>query len=246
MRGVILLLGLTLTTTTFSAYHTQGWQWYNEVVIEDDIDKEEPPVPTMSYTQQMAEFHAYHKEAHDKAVITQDVEDVAYAARLNQWMMEQSKGYGRAMKQALLKYPNLSHELKFPTAQVARQVAYQEQKKEQTRAISRLSKQYGLFYFYRGGNPYDQKMAQSVQDLADEYQIALIGFAVDGKALPEIKNNQHHRNQMQSLEVKALPALFLVDPKAKKSQPLAYGFVAQDEVKQHYVDIATQYGEEKI
>ncbi len=129
---------------------------------------------------------------------------------------------------------------------MARQVAYQEEKKEQSRAIETLSKQYGLFYFYRGGNAYDQAMAESVQDLANQYNISLIGFPVDGQALAVIKNNHTHTNQMQSLGVKALPALFLVDPIHKKSHPLAYGFIAQDDVKKHYVDIATNFGREEI
>ena len=262
----LLVIGVSLLSVFFSAtsnaaYRAQGWSWYNSAVVDYTDDEEQPKQPKqpkdvtviqkaksapMSYSQQLADFQAYYKEVYDKALITQNVEDVAYAAQLNKWMMEQSKGYGRAYKEALLKYPELSHELKFPTAQVARQVAYQEQKKEETRAIKALSEKYGLFYFYRGGNAYDQAMAASVQDLADQYHIALIGFPVDGKALKAIKNNHTYTNQMQTMGVKALPALFLVDPVHKKSQALAYGFIAQDDVKQHYVDIATDFGREKI
>jgi conjugal transfer pilus assembly protein TraF len=246
---------LLFSTSSHAAYRAQGWSWYNSAVVDYTDDDEQlkqvkevtvAQQSPMSYSQQLAGFQAYYKEVYDKALITQNVEDVAYAAQLNKWMMEQSKGYGRAYKEALLKYPELSHELKFPTAQVARQVAYQEQKKEETRAIEALSEKYGLFYFYRGGNAYDQAMAASVQDLADQYHIALIGFPVDGKALKAIKNNHVYTNQMQTMGVKALPALFLVDPVNKKSKALAYGFIAQDDVKQHYVDIATDFGREKI
>jgi type-F conjugative transfer system pilin assembly protein TraF len=248
----IVCLGIFYSTGSSAAYRAQGWSWYNSAPV-DYSDEGEPPkqviaiekVP-LSYSQQLADFQAYHKEVYDKALITQNVDDVAHAAQLNQWVMEQSKGYGRALKEALLKYPELSHELKFPTAQVARQVAYQEEKQEQHRAIEALSEKYGLFYFYRGGNAYDQAMAASVQDLANQYNIALIGFPVDGHALKAIKNNHTYTNQMQTLGVKALPALFLVDPIHKKSTALAYGFIAQDDVKAHYVDIATDFGREKI
>ena len=89
-------------------------------------------------------------------------------------------------------------------------------------------------------------MAQSVQDLADEYHIKLIGFATDNTPLPQIKNNQVHHGQMNTLGVKALPALFLVNPKTKQAMPLAYGFIAQDNVKDHFVDLATNYGEDPL
>ena len=251
----IVCLGIFYSTGSSAAYRAQGWSWYNSAPVDYNDEDERPNQVTvtqqtnnvpMSYSQQLADFQAYHKEVYDKALITQNVDDVAHAAQLNQWVMEQSKGYGRALKEALLKYPELSHELKFPTAQVARQLAYKEEKQEQHRAIEALSQQYGLFYFYRGGNAYDQAMAASVQDLANQYNIALIGFPVDGQALKAIKTNHRYTNQMQTLGVKALPALFLVDPIHKKSTALAYGFIAQDDVKAHYVDIATDFGREKI
>ena len=257
LKSIIVIIffgmGMFNATVSVAAYRAQGWSWYNSAAVDYSDDDESATkqvtvtqkVP-MSYSQQLADFQAYYKESYDKAVITQNVEDVAYAAHLNKWMIEQSKSYGAALKEALLKYPELSHELKFPTAQVARQVAYQEEKKEQGRAIKELSEKYGLFYFYRGADPYDQAMASSVQDLADQYGISLIGFPVDGQALKAIKNNHTYTNQMQTMGVKALPALFLVDPVHRKSKALAYGFIAQDDVKAHYVDIATDFGREKI
>ena len=115
------------------AYKAQGWNWYNTPYIDYSDDEDEKPIQPIiqpvpiSYSQQMLDFKNYYKEVQDKAVITQNVEDVAYAAQLRSWMMEQSKSYGRSMEKALMKYPSLSHELKFPTAQVARQVSYHEQ-----------------------------------------------------------------------------------------------------------------------
>jgi conjugal transfer pilus assembly protein TraF len=236
-----------------AAYKAQGWNWYNTPYIDysDDDEDEKPiqpviqPVP-ISYSQQMLDFKKYYKEMQDKAVITQNVEDVAYAAQLRSWMMEQSKSYGRSMEKALMKYPSLSHELKFPTAQVARQVSYHEQQQKINEAIKLISQHFGLFYFYKGNNLYDQAMAPSVQELADMYGLVLIGFPVDGVALKSIKNNHVYSNQMQALGVKALPALFLVNPKTKQSIPLTYGFVAQDTVKDHFLKVVTDFGKNPL
>ena len=250
MRILLYMLLALLSAPTFAAYRSQGWNWYSSPPVDysDEADQDDTTNNNapQSYADKIEALQAHHKESLSRAIMTQSVEDVAYAMRLNQWMMEQANGYGRAFKQALLKYPELSHELKFPTAQVARQVAWQEKKDKRNKAIARFSEDYGLFYFYRGKNRYDQAMAQSVQDLADEYQIKLIGFAIDNQPLPEIKNNQVHRGQMKTLGVQASPALFLVNPKTKQAMPLAYGFIAQDDVKDHFVDLATNYGEEPL
>lgn len=249
MKYLLLAVSLLLSINSFGLYRGQGWSWYSIPAVdytEDAPTQANTATPPTTYSEKMERFQAHYKEALNKAVLTQDVEDVADAARLHKWMMEQSQNYGTAMKQVLLKYPELSNEIKFPTAQLARQVAYQEKKATRKQAIEQLSKTHGLFYFYQGGSPYDQTMAQSVQDLADEYGIALIGFAVDGQPLPQIKNNKPHSKQMQNLGVKALPALFLVNPKTKQSMPLAYGFIAQDDVKDRFVDLATNYGKETL
>lgn len=249
MKQIIFLLGMMLSLNSFAVYRSQGWNWYAIPAVdysEDAPTQANTATPPESYSAQMERFQAHYKEALNKAVLTQDVEDVAYAARLHKWMIEQSQNYGNAMKQVLLKYPELSNEIKFPTAHLARQVAYQEKKAERKAAIEKLSKTHGLFYFYQGASPYDQTMAPSVQDLADEYGIHLIGFAVDGHPLPDIKHNKPHTKQMQHLGVKALPALMLVNPKTQASMPLAYGFIAQDDVKDRFVDLATNSTKEPL
>ena len=250
MRILLFILLFLLSLPAFTAYRSQGWNWYSRPPVDysDEVaqDNTTPHNAPESYADKIEALQAHHKEALSRAIITQSVEDVAYAMRLHQWMMEQANGYGRSFKQALLKYPELSHELKFPTAQVARQVAWQEKKAQRNKAIAKFSEDYGLFYFYRGKNRYDQAMAQSVQDLADAHQIKLIGFTTDNVPLPQINHNQVHHGQMNTLGVKALPALFLVNPKTKQAMPLAYGFIAQDNVKDHFVDLATNYGEEPL
>ncbi|MCF6768397.1 type-F conjugative transfer system pilin assembly protein TraF [Thiotrichales bacterium 19S11-10] len=252
MKFILIFLSICLSSNLFAAYQSHGWHWYSSDYIDYSDDEksivikpqvEEKPI---SYSQQLEEFRRYYKEVQDKAVITKDVNDVAYAAKLRAWMMKNSIEYGQSFKEALLKYPELSANISNPTAQVARQVAFSEKTKSQDRAIRKLSKEFGLFFFYRGNNPYAQAMAKSVQEFADLYDIELIGFPVDGYVLSDIKNNKPYTNQMQALGVKALPALFLANPKERKSMPLAYGFVAQDTIKEHFLDLATHFGKEGI
>ena len=243
MKQIVFLLGIMLSLNSFGVYRSQGWNWYALPAVDytENTPTQVNTAAPETYSQQMERFQAHYKEALNKAELTQDIEDVAYAARLHKWMIEQSQNYGNAMKQVLLKYPELSNELKFPTSHLARQVAHQEKKATRKAAIEKLAKTHGLFYFYQGGSPYDQAMAESVQDLADEYDITLIGFAVDGQPLSQIKHNKPHTKQMQNLGVKALPALVLVNPNTQQSMPLAYGFIAQDDVKDRFVDLATNY-----
>ncbi|MCF6765768.1 conjugal transfer protein TraF [Thiotrichales bacterium 19S3-7] len=249
MRGLLFFVLLSISSISFAAYGSKGWHWYDiNVDYSDDAPKVTQQVieKPISYSQQLEAFHQYYNEVQAKATITNNVKDVAYAALLRKWIVENSIKNGQAMKEALLEYPQLSASVKNPTTDLARQLVFHQNQEKEDRAIRELSKSYGLFFFYKGKDIYANAMAKSVQEFADEYGIALIGYPVDGYAISDIKNNKAYHNEMTVLGVKALPALFLVNPRKRQALPLTYGFVAEDTIKQHYVDIATNFGKREI
>lgn len=268
-----LLFSLLNFDFAFAEYRATGWQWYSSGYVDyHDIENEENKhkgqgnqkkqknkknqkevfsflsnnsTRPISYTAQMKAFNAYAQEVHNKAVITQNVEDVARDSQLQYWMMEQAKNYGIAKAKALVKYPYLSYETKFPTAQIARQVAYSEKVKQQNNAIKHLAKTYGLIYFYRGKNAYDQAMSDSIGRFANQYGMALVGLPVDGVNIKAISVNKPLsivNALVNKLKLRDFPAIMLINPNTGRVIALTYGFVALDEIKKRMLEEATNYG----
>ncbi len=48
-------------------------------------------------------------------------------------------------------------------------------------------------------------------------------------------------SRAQRLGVTHLPALFLVEPGAERYQPLAYGFMTQDDLMKRFLSVATDF-----
>lgn len=253
MKHLFLIILLWLfVAPAVASYNAKGWQWYRlppkkEVLQEETHAASTTPEKEEShYQNQMKAFQAIYAEAQAKAVITRDVEDVARAMQLRQFMMEQSKEYGVAFQKALLKYPELSHQLKFPTQESARSIAHDVEKSDQNIAIKNFAKTHGLFFFYKGRDPYAKGMAETIQRFCNNHQMTLIGVPGDGIALDAIKTNIPPEGQFKTWGVKATPALFLYNNTDKTVQPFAYGFMSGNQIAHQFLQLATDYGQKPL
>ena len=244
-----LLMLLLLANQALAGYNAKGWQWYSppktdetEIFAEEAIQAQS----TLSYREQMKAFQAAYEEAQAKAVITKDIKDVARAMQLRQFMMEESKQYGIAFEKALLIYPELSYELKFPTQDSARMIHHEVENKRRQQAIGSFAKDHGLFLFYKGRDPYSPMLTKTLQEFASVHQMNFIGVSVDGVALDTIEHNVKESGQIKAWGVKALPAVFLYHHETKAVQPFAYGFISGIQIEKQFLQLATDYGQQPL
>uniref|UniRef100_UPI0016547196 conjugal transfer protein TraF n=2 Tax=Erwiniaceae TaxID=1903409 RepID=UPI0016547196 len=140
-----------------------------------------------------------------------------------------------------LDHPDLDYNLDHPHYNSTAPLQQARDQQEQTQAISQLSGQYGLFYFYRGSDPIDAQMAGVVADFARLRHISLIPVSVDGTVSPQVPDSRPDAGQSARMGISHYPALFLVDPKSKSFRPLAYGFMTQDDLAKRFLNVATGF-----
>jgi conjugal transfer pilus assembly protein TraF len=255
-KAITILVGVSLATSSFAVYKSNGWQWYKEKPLIDysdvekhyekkDSDKEESK---LSPTEQMNLFHKEYDNVMNNAYMhPDDKQAVAASMAYRKYTYTMSKKYGNTFKEVLAENPFLSNHLEQPTEQIATQIMREEQSKKEDEAIRRVvSKDYGIFWFYAGQDPMAQAQAKSLQNFADEFDISLIGISMDGIAIKDIKDNRRNKGQAEKFNVKAFPAIFLINPKTEKVHPVSYGFVSIDELKHKIYDVVTRYGKDKL
>ncbi|MWJ65255.1 conjugal transfer protein TraF, partial [Escherichia coli] len=93
----------------------------------------------------------------------------------------------------------------------------------------------------RGNDALDGELAKVVQRFSDEYNVALIPVSMDGARSEALPQTRPDSGQAQRLGVTHLPALFLVEPGAERYQPLAYGFMTQDDLMKRFLSVATDF-----
>lgn len=221
-----------------------GWHWYNEPVPEEENEPEPPeqiPLASLSPTLQKKVMQKLTQEALDTAIMQPSPENAAKFMTLQRFWLTKAGQFERSTQKALLQTPSLDYNLEhsYYNSTVPSQLA--ELRTKEQKAIQELAAEYGLFFFYRGGEAIDNQLASIVSQFAEQYGVALIPISVDGTRSELLPNTRTDSGQIEKMQITHFPALFLVDPKSERYQPLAYGFMTQDALARRFLDIATDF-----
>jgi conjugal transfer pilus assembly protein TraF len=246
-----ILLILLSCSVGFSEHVSQGWAWYNQAdyidynKLNDKYNKEVKSTKKTAL-EKLKEFQKLYENVHAEAVLNPTPTTAAKDLQLRKFMYDKSIDYANASQKALLLHPELSNTLSYPTQQASRVAYYHQQKQQEQLAVEKIAQKYGLFFFYKGSDALANQQATSLQAFADKNHISLIGVSLDGKYIPSIKNNKVNKGQAEAFKVKGYPAIFIANPTKKRVYPVAYGFIAMDELAQRIYQIATDYGRVKL
>lgn len=228
-----------------------GWHWYNEPKKKPSPPKPMPPeqspapqVPELSKlsaVEQAKVLKGYTMEALNRAILYPTAENTATYLRWQKFWTDRGSMFSQSFAAAQLQHPELDYNLEFPHYNsMAPYVQTRDQQQRQS-AISELSREYGLFYFYRGTDPIDVQMAGVVADFARLNHISLIPVSVDGQIAPSVPDSRQDTGQRKAMNVSAFPALFLVAPRSRDYRALAYGFMTQDDLAKRFLNVATGF-----
>lgn len=243
VRIVILLIGLFFAQYSFSEQPI-GYLWYNLPKPKIPVKKKQiqgVPFKSLTYRQQDAVLAYYTKEAWHKAMNQQTVSNMKNYLALQHYWTERATQTSRLFEKTMLYYPQYHYETSHPTNAVGVKISDALQTQKENIAIKSLAKTHGLFYFYRGANPYDQKQSPIIDYFAKNYGMTVIPISVDGVSDPVFPNSRNDSGQSKKLNIRFFPALILVNPKTGRTQPVSYGLVTQDTLARQFLLVATDF-----
>ena len=240
-RAFILLL--CLCSAHLYAGTPPGYLWYNVPAPEEEPEKKKPGVAfkELSYTDRDAVLEFYTMEALHKVRFTHKVEDERAFLALQHYWLNEASAHGQVNQRTLLQYPEYDYSVTHPTSTIGTRL-YDTLKHEQDAGhLKRLARSHGLLFFYRANNPYDQKQIPIVRDFCEQHHFSLIPVSVDGTQSPDLPHSRLDSGQADALGVRFFPAMLLVNPKTRETQPVAYGLTTQDVLTRHLVAVATHF-----
>lgn len=251
MRCQTLILSLVLSTLSypllaqiaeiqhFDRYTPQGWHWYNEA--QDNEVEFESTRPLLTPSQQKKRLQQATQLALDTAILYPTPENFRHYMTWQNFWTAKAGAFSQMAKQAMLKYPDLDYNLQYShyNGTVKTQLARDREKEKA--AISTLASRYGVFFFYRGKQALDGQMARVIKNFVQENRLAVVPVSVDGVINPALPRSRLDRGHSRRMGIVHFPALFLVDPKDQRYQPLAYGFMTQDALARQFLAVATGF-----
>lgn len=226
-----------------------GWFWYNEPKDPPSRpEKPRPPAPQtlpdlskLSAQEQAKVLRGYTMEALNRAILYPTRENTATFLRWQKFWTDRASMFSQSFAAAQLSHPELDYNLEYPHYNsMAPFVQTRDQQKQQD-AVTKLSRQYGLFYFYRGSDPIDVQMAGVVASFAKTNGISLIPVSVDGQVAATLPQSRPDTGQSRAMNITHFPALFLVDPASKNYRALSWGFMTQDDLSKRFLNVATGF-----
>jgi conjugal transfer pilus assembly protein TraF len=133
--------------------------------------------------------------------------------------------------------PELDHTLISPVNQQGRHLQIDLEKGRIRKVIQDLSETYGLFFFFSSDCPYCHQFAPIVKRFAETYEWEVIAISIDGGSLAEFPNAEADNGLYEVWGIKALPALFAVNPTIQNVVPIAYGLTSIDEMESRIITL---------
>lgn len=220
-----------------------GWYWYNEPQPKEDKEPEDPQIPIRQLppVTQMKVLQQMTYESRVRAIMQPSAENSANYLRLQNFWTQQAGLFTQASQKALLKYPDLDYNLQHSHYNGTAKLQLAETRQRTESAISTLAGRYGLFFFYRGNDAIDNQLAAVVSQFSATYGISLVPISVDGTRSEQLAETRPDTGQARKMGITHFPALILVEPGSEQYQPLAYGFMTQDDLAKRFLSIATDF-----
>ena len=225
-----------------------SWQFYNLPEKKYEKEKKVKPSsaqPEMSLEEKaMREMKAIQKKLEESkalAIMSPTTENIAAYKTVQDYFTEKASVFSSQWEKTLLEYPHLDYNIQNSHYNATAAIKTTVERQAQAQAVKLVNQQYGIFFFYRGGEPLDNQLAKVVKEFSLQYDLAIIPISVDGRISSEYPESKKDTGQFTKMNVKYLPAIFLVEPKKGSFKPLSYGFISQDDLARRILNVVTDF-----
>jgi len=152
--------------------------------------------------------------------------------------------YADVWRRVLWQNAELNLGVKNPMNNSAIKVKNRERDKAEIDTITELSKEWGIFFFFKGDCPYCKHMVPALQWLTRSYDMTILPISMDGSSIDGLPPAVRDNGLSQKLGVEVVPLFVLGNVKTGKMVIIGSGVLSlQDFVERIYVLTQTKPGE---
>lgn len=159
-------------------------------------------------------------------------------------LMDRAALFSDVWRRVLWTHPELNYQLRNPVNNAAIPVRDTRRAENERAVLAGLSREWGLFFFFRSDCPYCHRLAPTLKDLSEQYGIAVFPISLDGAGLPEFPRPARDNGMARALGVRVVPLVVLGNVHDRRLLPIGSGVLsAQEIVERIYLLTQTRPGE---
>lgn len=219
--------------------HARGWFWYEDPKPEEEEVPEKKEDQTEQYpaTAELKQYQAKLEEAKAKAVMHPTSKNILDYQQMQYEMIERSGKFSEIWMQNVYRYPHVDASRNAPMFHQAKRIHLEKQRKQKEQTIKKLSKEYGLFFFFKKQCPYCEAFAPIVKMFSEEYDWEVLAISEFGEKLPMFERSLQDNGLAATWGVNSYPSLFAVNPKTGHVIPIANGLISIQEMEERIMAI---------
>ncbi len=216
-----------------------GWHFYcdrkeERQEAEPPPAQPDPPAGTdgPSATERILTLRRALEEARAEAILDPTPAKVAAYLRLQQETLQRAAVFSDAFRRTVWASPALDYTLKRPVGALAKQVWSDGRRQARDAALARLGERFGLIYLGHAGCAGCKVFGPLLRAFAMRHGLDVLAVSLTGQALegwPEAVADNGRAARL-GLGNAPVPALVLFDTATKRTLPVGFGVMAEDEM----------------
>lgn len=218
-------------TSDWSQRPNRGWHFFDDPVPEPEIETTVPALSApLSGPEQLRQWKKELEDALATAIMTHSRDNVLRYIALQQQTRAKAEAFSKTYTRIFWEQPELGVALEHPASAVGVALDQQLSREKQRAAVRQLANTQGLFFFFKRSCPYCEAQAPILRNFAAQYGLQVMAISLDGSRLAEFPDARTDNGIAAELDVRATPAIFMVDPYRRNIMPLAYGLLTESEL----------------
>lgn len=226
------------------------FNWYCDIPVDKAPSNESLEKPRPRLTEEDEAVAALKKLKEDAerkralAIVKPTPENLKSYIVAQEALMDRASVFSDVWRRVIWANPNLNYQLRNPSNNSAIQVSESQRTKKEAETLSSLTREWGIFFFFRSDCPYCHRMAPTLKFLSEQYGIAVFPISLDGGGLPEFPNPSRDNGMAASIGASVVPLVVLGNIKDRRLLPIGSGVLsAQEIVERIYILTQTRPGE---
>jgi len=208
-----------------------GWFSYIDPELVEDPDKNAKAMPSINESGkdplvELKELQEKVERAKALAVLHPTKDHVYEWIKVNRELLDRSAVFSDVAQRTVWQHPELDYSLDRPANPMGMKVWADDYNAAKAKAFREIAEDHGLFFIFTAGCKYCHAMAPYIKRFADTYGFSVVAMSADGSGIAEFPNSRYEPEVIKRLNPKAVPAIYLVNPKDDFVEPIAFGAIS--------------------